>query len=208
MKLKRQVVKFLKELDIDDVGFADVASYRRIENASIPQEILPNCKTAIVYLTELKKLEEKYGKWYIVSLVNHLSKTNKKLIGLLEEEGFAGRGVGENEYCRETLVGKISFRQLAALANLGSIGENQMLIHRTLGPRCVIGVILTDAKIKPSTSQKKLKLCTGCGICKKLCPVEALNKAYDRWKCKNRRKILGKGCGIPCVNLCPVGKIK
>lgn len=186
------------------MGFADTSRYNKVGNASTPQEILPTCKTAIVYLTELKKLEEKYGKWYIVSLVNHLSRTNKKLIDLLGKEGFTGKGVGENEYCRKTLIGKISFRQLAVLAGLGFIGKNQTVIHKTLGPRCVIGVVLTNAKIK-SDNPQKARTCMDCGICKQRCPVKAFNGHYNRWMCKDRRKILGKGCEIPCINLCPMG---
>ncbi|MFH1896407.1 MAG: 4Fe-4S binding protein, partial [bacterium] len=108
-------------------------------------------------------------------------------------------------YCRKTLIGKISFRQLAVLAGLGSIGKSQMLIHKTLGPRCVIGVVLTNAEIKLDTPQKT-DLCIDCGVCEKMCPTKALDKNYDRWECKNRRKILKRGCGIPCVELCPIGR--
>jgi len=202
-KMKEEITNF-KFLDVDDIGFADVKLYKRIENGSIPNEILSNAKTAIVYTDRLEKLD-KYGRWYIVSLINYQSRINKKLIKFLNGKGYDAIGISDNEYDRKTLVGKLSFRQLAVLAGLGSIGKNQMLIHPKFGPKVILGVVLTNAEIG-ANSFKKQNLCTKCGVCIKSCPIKALNNGYDRLKCKNRRKILGKGCGTPCINLCPIGK--
>lgn len=204
MSLKEEIVNFLRKLGLDDVGFADITKYKRIPGGSTPKAIFPEAKTAIVYLYKLKKLREKYGHWYIVSLNNHLSKTNKKLIRFLEKKGFKGVGVSENLYDRETLIGKVSFRELAVLAGLGALGENQMLIHPKLGARAVIGVVLTDLSLRPDKPFIK-DLCTQCAACEIACPTGAINKKFDRFKCKNRRKTLGKGCGISCVKVCPIG---
>ncbi len=205
MSLRQEMVNFLRKLGMDDVGFADVVKYKKIPGGSTPKNIFPETKTAIVYLFKLKKLRDQYGPWYIVSLNNHLSKTNKKLINFLEKKGFGGMGISENLYNRKSLVGVISFRQLAVLAGLGSIGQNQMLLHPKLGPGTVIGVVLTNCLFKHDTPFKK-ELCNQCGICKTNCPTKAINRRFNRWKCKERRKILGKGCGITCVATCPVEK--
>lgn len=207
MDLKKQIITFLKSLDVDDVGFADIKLYKRIENGLIPQEMLPSAKTAIVYLYLLKKLEERYGKWYIASLLNFQNRINKKLIELLNKFGYEAKGIGDNEYDRKTLVGKLSFRQLAVLSGLGSIGKNSMLIHKKFGPRIVLGIVLTNAEILPDEPFKD-DLCINCGICEKACPVKAICENFDRWKCKNRRETLRKGCGIPCTILCPIGADK
>jgi len=204
LSLKNQITGLLKSLDVDDIGFANVKLYKRIENGYLPNEILPNTKTAIVYVDRLEKLD-KYGKWYIVSLIYHQSKINKKLIKLLNEKGYDANGISDNEYSRKTLVGKLSFRQLAVLAGLGSVGKNQMLIHPKFGPKVILGVVLTNAEIK-TNSLRKQNLCNECGLCIQSCTIKALDNKYDRWKCKNRRKILGKGCGTPCINLCSIGK--
>jgi epoxyqueuosine reductase len=192
-------------LNLDGVGFADVKKYQRIEGGLSPLEIFPKAKTAIVYLFQLEKLTKEYGHWYVVSLNNFVSSTNKKLIEFLASKRYMAVGINENEYDRKTLVGKVSFRQLAVLAGLGSIGLNQMLLTPKFGPRIVIGAVFTDASIKPDQPFWE-DLCTQYGICKNGCPTGAIDKTFSRFKCKNRRKILGTGCGIPCVDLCPIGK--
>ena len=207
MYLRQEIANFLRKLGMDDVGFADVSKYKKIPGGSTPKNIFPEADIAIVYLYKLKKLREKYGHWYIVSLNNHLSKTNKKSISFLEKKRFRGVGVSENLYDRQTLIGKVSFRQLAVLAGLGSIGENQMLIHPKLGARAVIGIVFTDTPVKPDKPFTK-NLCTQCDACKTVCPTGAINKKYDRFRCKNRRKILGRSCGIACIKACPIGDPK
>jgi len=207
MNLRQEIVNFLRKLGMDDVGFADVAKYKKIPGGSTPKNIFPEAKIAIVYLYKLKKLREKYGHWYIVSLNNHLSKTNKKLIRFLEKKEFKGVGVSENLYDRQTLIGKVSFRELAVLAGLGAVGENQMVIHPKLGARAVIGVVFTDTPLKPDKPFTQ-DLCTHCAACEIACLTGAINKKFDRFKCKKRRKILGRSCGIACIKACPIGNPK
>lgn len=203
--LHSKIKSLASKLDLADIKIVGVEGYKQIKGGLHPKELLPEAKSAIVYLYPYNKLIKKYGNWYIVSLNKFISLTNKKFEKLLSKEEIKTRGVQENEYDRKTLIGKISFRQLAVIAGLGSIGKNQMLLHKKLGPRCVIGVILTDAKVKQSIFQKK-DLCANCKVCREMCPTKALDHNYDKWKCKKRRKILGKGCGIPCVELCPIGE--
>lgn len=137
--------------------------------------------------------------------MKHISKTNKQLVKFLSKKGYASRGMGENEYCRKTLVRKISFGQMAVPAGLGSIGKSSMLIHPKFGPQIVIGVALTNAIIEQDKPSKQV-LCTDCGICVNACPIGATGEKIGQWRYKNRRKRLKKGCGIPCVELCPIGQ--
>ncbi len=205
MNPRDEIVEFSRRLDIDAVGLADLSLYRRVADAAVPDELLPGAKIAIVYLLTFEKLEQKYGRWYVVSLNKHISTTNKHFAGFLRERGYEARGVQEAEYSHKTLVGKISFRQMAVLAGLGSIGKNQMLLHLLMGAEVVIGVLLTNADLPPDAPGAN-ELCIECDVCVAACPVNAFEESYDRWRCKNRRNILGKGCGIPCVIACPIGE--
>lgn len=204
-KIRASTVELCRGLDIVDLGFADVRLYAPAERGLEVERLLPSYKTAIVYLTPLKRVLERYGKWYAVSLVNHISKTNQQIVGFLTGMGYWARGIGENEYSRKTLLGKISFRRMAVLAGLGSIGRSTMLIHPKYGPRVVIGVVLTSAPFEPDNPMEE-QYCTECGVCGRLCPVGAVGASFDRWMCQTRRRLLGKGCGIPCVEACPVGR--
>jgi len=69
--------------------------------------------------------------------------------------------------------------QLAAIAGLGTIGKNGLLLTKQYGSYVFIGTILTDApNIESShTMQSGSSLCTHCGRCIKACPTGSiLNK--------------------------------
>lgn len=185
------------------VSYANTSLYRKINGGLSPKDLLPETQTAIVHTIRIDNLLNKYGKWYIVSLNKHLSLVNKELNKYLHSIGFKARGVAEGEYDRKTLIGKISFRQLGNLAGIGHIGKNQLLINEKLGSYFNIGVVLTNLKLSPIESSETK--CTSCNLCLEVCPVGALNKkGYNRFICKNRRKILGRGCGLKCINVCPL----
>jgi epoxyqueuosine reductase QueG len=188
---------------IKDVGFADIHKYQRVEGGSTPLEYLPDAKTAVVYIAKMDEVVRTFGKWYVASLNNFLKQTNGKVAGILEKHGLYGRGIID-ERITSRLIGKVSFRQLAVLAGLGTIGRNTCLLHPKYGPNVLIGTVLTNSYIPPDEPLSR-ELCLDCGICIDKCPVKAISRSsFDRWKCKNRRKILGRGCGIQCIVCCPV----
>ena len=192
---------------VKDVGFASISAYERVPGGSTPSEFLSDAKTAIVYIAQTDDILNTYGKWYVVSLNNFMKKTNDKIVSLLKKHELYSRGVID-ERITDSLVGKISFRQLAVLAGLGTIGKNTCLLHPVYGPHVVLGVVLTNAHF-PNDSPLNTQICLDCDVCLKKCPTEAIHHDdFDRHKCKNRRKILGKGCKTPCIDLCPIGRAK
>ena len=190
---------------VRDVGFADVSQYRKVPGGSTPYEFLLDAKTAVVYIAKTKDIIDTYGTWYVVSLNNFLKQTNDKITAIFKTHGLHSRGVID-ERITSDLIGKISFRQLAVLAGLGSIGKNACVLHPVYGPQVVIGVVLSNSRIacdRPLDTD----VCVHCNICLRECQTEAItDEGFDRHACKNRRKILGKGCGTPCISLCPVGR--
>ena len=107
----------------------------------------------------------------------------------------------------------------AALAGLGRIGQNGLLIHERYGSWVFIGEIVTTLPIDAPPHQ--IRPCIGCGRCISACPTGALTgKGLDRSKCMSaltqrkgslseqeaaliRRSGGAWGCDI-CQTTCPM----
>lgn len=69
----------------------------------------------------------------------------------------------------------------AALAGLGKLGQNGLLITEKAGSFVFLGFLATDAEL-PETAGE-IVLCMGCGACKKSCPGGALGETLDQSRC-------------------------
>ena len=69
----------------------------------------------------------------------------------------------------------------AALAGLGKLGQNGLLIVPGAGSYVFLGFLATDAEL-PETGGA-ITPCDGCGACKKACPGGALGTAVDQDRC-------------------------
>ena len=69
----------------------------------------------------------------------------------------------------------------AALAGLGVLGQNGLLITETAGSFVFLGFLATDASL-PETVVN-LRHCKGCGACKQACPGGALGQCLDQNRC-------------------------
>lgn len=63
---------------------------------------------------------------------------------------------------------------MAYQCGLGFFGKNNLLINDELGTNFFIGIILTDAYIKPDEVIKKS--CMSCNKCISSCPTNALSE--------------------------------
>ena len=69
----------------------------------------------------------------------------------------------------------------AALAGLGKLGQNGLLITEKAGSFVFLGFLATDAEL-PETAGEVVP-CRGCGACKKACPGGALGEGLDQSRC-------------------------
>ncbi|MCD4831114.1 MAG: tRNA epoxyqueuosine(34) reductase QueG [Anaerohalosphaeraceae bacterium] len=84
-------------------------------------------------------------------------------------------------------------RHLAARAGLGFIGKNHMLINPHIGPKILLGELITDL---PLEEDEPTKLnCYNCNKCIKACPTGALSADgnFDARKCISYLTIEHKG---------------
>lgn len=71
------------------------------------------------------------------------------------------------------MKGDINHKTAAAIAGLGTIGLNRLLINPRLGPFVRLSTIVTDAVLEPDDLLAE-DPCDQCGLCVEACPVEAL----------------------------------
>jgi len=106
----------------------------------------------------------------------------------------------------------------AALAGLGVIGKNNLLINKTFGSYVFIAEIVTDMPLEYSVHE--IKYCNGCNKCVKACPSKALCGEFKKDLClsyitqkkeplsKDEEALIKKtgiiwGCDI-CSESCPM----
>lgn len=115
----------------------------------------------------------------------------------------------------------VNEKKAAVLGGLGFVGKNTLLINEEYGSFLFIGDICTDAEININNGVSE-KLCKGCDLCIKSCPVNALEDGFCKEKCisfltqkkgtleEYEKEILKRsdsvwGCDI-CAKVCPHNK--
>jgi len=92
-----------------------------------------------------------------------------------------GEGYLRPKYSRPVAPGKaapdimIHLRIAAYLCGLGEIGYSKMFLSPQFGPRNRVGIVITEAKLKPDPIYNGPKLCNRCMACVKLCPGNAIH---------------------------------
>ena len=70
----------------------------------------------------------------------------------------------------------IHLRIAAYLAGLGEIGYSKMFLSPIFGPRCRIGVVLTEMELEPDPIYDGPKLCNKCMACVRACPGQCISE--------------------------------
>jgi ferredoxin len=138
----------------------------------------------------------------------------------LNERGFASipmprDGYGSLEILLQKMPACFSHVYAAKYAGLGTIGYSHNLLTPEYGPRVRLVSVFTEANL-PATPLQSAELCTGCGLCGKLCPAQAfashpgqIAANYDAHACTRYHQALVAEsrfpCGV-CVKVCPIGK--
>lgn len=239
LNMKEEIINISKNIGIDIIGFCDTKnlivpydkyklqdelSYKStFQVGNITDKDLSNEKyniynTGIVIGVSYKKVDMSdkskvylsscsIGEDYHIVLKNKLEVIKE----YLENKGYIGKIFVDNNPLDERL--------LAYNAGLGFFGINNLLINEKLGSYFYIGVLLTNASI--SSNKIIDSKCINCGLCKKVCPLGAINdnNILDSTKCisyLNQKKNITEeeseyfdnciyGCD-KCISICPYNK--
>ena len=143
----------------------------RITKKHLLERSLLSPQTAILFLVPYYAGETENLSRYASARDYHLYMRDlfaRLIPALAEKTGYRFLGFADHS--------PIDERHAAALAGLGTLGENGLLINRKYGSFVFIGELLSDAPPsllgakEPSTPLR----CSSCGACKKFCPSGCL----------------------------------
>ena len=210
--MKNKIINIINKVGIKDVGFC---AFKDVENQLLDCRArcrLPKgAKTVIVCLFPYKVKEEspKNISRYAAVPDYHTvcGKYLEEISNQLKQniEGYQFEWFVDNSPIPE--------KRAAALAGLGVIGKNDLLINQKYGSFVFIGEIVTDLEIE--ATGKAVKTCNNCGICLKNCPkviegIDCLSSISQKKGelDKKENELLRKykiiwGCDI-CADVCPL----
>lgn len=181
--MKEMIRDFIRNLGVDDVGFASVSDYDSPKSPLI-DNFFPGARSIIVLAyQELSSCESpsmqlamngRYDKYATMHhdcyRISHFIETrfHAKTLSIptfftMDANSGAPKAVSE-----------FSLRHAALAAGLGRFGRNNLIIHPRFGPRVSFNAILTTLELETDTTPCE-DVCAHCDICVDGCPGHALD---------------------------------
>ncbi len=222
-----KVIKEARRLGAELVGFSPVSRWDDFNEVPIPyrpKSVWSEAETVIVLgvpiLLPIIESTPSINYQELYNTTNQLlDRAAYQLSVFLNNLGYASiclprDGYGNLEILRRKPIAGFGHVYAGKYAGLGTVGLHNMLLTPEFGPRVRLVSVFTEAKIK-GTPLSKTELCPKCGLCARLCPVNAFAQTKDKIVaemnkdlCTIRHQELRKNncwpCGI-CAKVCPVG---
>ena len=210
--LTEKVKKFCRNNGVDFVGFADPYQYDRFPEYNKPEFYLKESQTVIIIGLHLYDIildawsqNQKSGKSYqFADLI--LENLGNMIKQFLSEQGYDSEIISYSP--------GLFLKDSAALAGIGPIGKNNLLITEQFGSQVRLRALTTNAPLVCGTPIIQSKYCKNCNKCVESCPTNAFpNGIYNKNICNtyqmsNLRKLseyTSIWCNI-CIKSCPIGK--
>jgi len=227
IQLKRRITREARRLGANLVGYAPITRWRTdatVPEPYWPQSIWPSTQTVIVMgvpmLLPIIESTPSINYQELYATANQLlDQMAFRLAAWLNELGHASiyltrDGYGSLDILRRKPVASFSHVWAGRHAGLGTIGLSHMLLSPGFGPRVRLVSVFTSATL-PGDPLVKKELCNQCGLCARLCPVQAFARVKGRRiadmrkdPCTERHLQLRRDnrfpCGI-CAKVCPIG---
>lgn len=210
--LTKELTDYCNQIGIDLIGFADPRFFDKYQPDNRPHSFLENLKTIIIlgfYLYDLildawSKDENKDQSYHFVDSI--LLNQCYKIKGFLSKNGFKSKIIPYKP--------GLYLKDAAALAGMGPIGKNNLLITKSYGSQVRLRALATEAPLLVGNPIKESKYCNDCDICVEACPANAFSEGkYNKDACltycqvnlKNLSDKTTIWCNI-CIECCPIGK--
>lgn len=205
------------ELEFSLFGIADVTGIR--ENFYLPKKTVSKFDRAIslgkrLLDSVIDDIDNQPTKLYFHhyrQLNFFLDRQAFALSSCIQKLGFGAMPIPASQVLDwKKQIAHVSHKHVGALAGLGWIGRNNLLVNPELGSRFRLVTILTDMPLEPDLPA--VGDCGDCRRCLPSCPAKAIKETqaeFDHLACYKkldefrRSGIVGQHiCGI-CVKACP-----
>lgn len=211
-----------KELDIELIGVASVQTSTSRELRDRAGALLPKAKSAVIFgkeiyreVVSLLKPSKQAGEAESGELLRvhsdylngRLNRAVHELSILFRQEGYPSLplpAVAPSD--QRFLTALLSYKHVAELAGLGTLGRHSLLVTPEFGPRVRLACLLTEASLDPSPMIES-DHCSNCDACIQACPAGAIQvpkegEAYsiNKYACQSYRQA-GLTCSV-CMKVC------
>ncbi len=212
-ELKRLIREKAIKWGADLVGFADSERFSRY-----PQEHRPPEGTRTVIVLAIWMEDPILDLWVHSPSWEAQGKPNRafedeilrgvslRVALLLEREGYSAEPASYEP--------GLFLKEAAALAGLGPIGKNNLLLTEKYGPRVRLRAVNTNASLQPDPTIKNSDQCDDCSMCVEACPANALDKGrYNKEAClaycESHLEQISHHSALWCMKcstVCPMGR--
>lgn len=188
LQFKQEIQQAAKTALADLIGFAGRGRFADLAPDKNPFTLFPGGQTIILIARRitrgtLRGVEEginfgdysMFGKGWLAD--EFVSRTAYDLVTFIERAGYEAMPiVPEKQVAIPGVAGAVNpdFRYAAVACGLGEIGMGGEVLTPRFGPRQRFAMIITDAKL-PEDPLLDKPVCTRCGRCISICPLQALN---------------------------------
>lgn len=184
--LTQDVKVLMHSLGADLCGIASADAFTGAPEGYHPRDVLPQCRSVIVFAKRFLRASLSCNTQIPYTIVRNLLSSRLDAMAVdaclaLELAGHAAvptGTIGPTE--RDPKTGRsrniVSAKHSAALAGLGWIGRNTLLINPLYGNMVWLGVLLTDADLTPDAQYRGRVCPDNCTRCVQACPVQALGE--------------------------------
>lgn len=212
--LTKKVETYSLKIGANFVGFADPIHFNKFSKDHQPEQFLKGSKTVIIlglYLYDIildswNKDPDTGKNYHFADSI--LENFCARLKNFLSNEGYDSKIISYEP--------GLFLKDACALAGIGPIGKNNLLITEEFGSQVRLRALVTTAPLVCGKSILKSKYCEGCNKCIEACPAKAfLEGIYNKMIClpyclSHLRKLSEDTviwCNV-CIDACPIGKIK
>ncbi len=208
--LTRQLEHACVKAGADVFGCANLATIRQLCKSNNPEKFLAEVNTVVVVGIHLYDLM--LDAW---SQPPMLGRGNQFADQILEGICYRAKDfLAEHDHASVVVpYAGLFLKDIGAMAGIGPIGKNNLLLTPDFGPQVRLRALVTDATLKCGNPILTSEYCATCQKCVDACPANALaNGQYAREKCEpyqlSHLRHLSEYTSIwcnACIESCPVG---